>query len=139
MGRSLAAESGAAAPLPRSPWAELTGYDKIALQTVRAIHFDTNVVIPLNVMNNEAIDGLENSDVVEVPCEVGAHGARPRRVGAMPSHAAELVRRVKAYERATVAAAVSTDRAAAAAALALNPLVPTQEVAARLVEALLPE
>lgn len=132
-------ESGAAAPLPRSPWAELTGYDKIALQTVRAIHFDTNAVIPLNVVNNEAIDGLENADVVEVPCEVGAHGARPRRVGAMPSHAGELVRRVKAYERATVAAALSSDRAAAVAALALNPVVPTQEVAARLVEALLTE
>jgi 6-phospho-beta-glucosidase len=132
-------ETGAAAPLPRSPWAELTGYDKIALQTVRAIHFDTNAVIPLNVVNNGTIDGLENADVVEVPCEVGAHGARPRRVGAMPSNASELVRRVKAYERSTVAAALSNDHAAAVAALAMNPLVPTQQLAARLVEALLTE
>jgi len=132
-------ESGAAAPLRRSPWAELTGYDKIALQTVRAIHFDTNAVIPLNVVNNGTIDGLEDADVVEVPCEVGAHGARARRVGAIPSHAFELIGRVKAYERATVAAALSNDRTGAIAALALNPLVPTQDVAKRLVEALLTE
>jgi 6-phospho-beta-glucosidase len=129
-------ESGTAEPLPRAPWAELTGYDKIALQTVRAIHFDTNAIIPLNVMNTGTIDGLESADVVEVPCQVGANGARPLPVGAMPSHVSELVRTVKAYERATVAAALSNDRAAAVAALALNPLVPSVDIATRLVESI---
>jgi 6-phospho-beta-glucosidase len=138
-GGYLQIESGAAEPLPCSPWAELTGYDKIALHTVRALHFDTNDVIPLNVVNDRAIDGLEGDDVVEVPCAVGAIGARALPVGSMPVQVAELVRKVKAYERATVAAALSNDSAAAVAALALNPLVPTRDTAARLVESLLTE
>ena len=132
-------ESGAAAPLARSPWSELTGYDKIALHTVRAIHCDTAAVIQLNVPNRGTIDGLEDEDVVEVPCEVGAHGARPRPVGAMPRQVSALVQRVKAYERSTVAAALSNDRGAAVAALAQNPLVPHADLAARLVDALLDE
>ena len=130
-------ESGAVTPHARSPWAELTGYDKIALQTIRAIHFNTDTLIPLNVVNHGTIDGLEDGDVVEVPCEVGAYGARPRRVGAMPAQVAELVRRVKEYERLTVKAALSNDRADAVDALARNPLVPTKEMARRAVDALL--
>ena len=132
-------ESGAAAPLVRSPWSELTGYDKIALHTIRAIQSNSGAVIPLNVANRGTIDGLESDDVVEVPCEVGAHGARPRAVGAMPAQVSALVRQVKAYERSTAAAACSRDRGAAVTALAQNPLVPDRGLAARLVEALLPE
>ncbi|MBA3296330.1 MAG: 6-phospho-beta-glucosidase, partial [Acidobacteria bacterium] len=44
-------ESGRADPRPKSPWSEVTGYDKIALNTVRAIHFNSNAIIPLNVDN----------------------------------------------------------------------------------------
>ena len=131
-------ESGATATVARSPWAALTGYDKIALNTVRAIHFTTGQVIPLNVRNGGAIDGLEPDDIVEVPCVVGSDGASPRRVGAMPATVASLVTRVKEYERLTVRAARSGRRQDAIDALASNPLVPTRALAEQLVDALLP-
>ena len=132
-------ESGADAPLKRSPWAELTGYDKIALQTVRAIHFNTGATIPLNVVNRGTIAGLQDDDVVEVPCVVGSHGARAAMsVGPMPDAVADLVVQVKDYERRTVKAAMTGDRALAVDALARNPLVPSRELANTLVDALLP-
>jgi 6-phospho-beta-glucosidase len=131
-------ESGAAAPLARSPWAELTGYDKIALATVRAIHYGTGTIIPLDVPNRGNIPELESDDVIEAPCVVNGNGALPLHVGAAPPAVRDLMVRVKAYERATVRAATGGDRAAATAALALNPLVPSPERAAQLVAALIP-
>ena len=133
-------ESGAPAPLKRSPqgaMSGLTGYDKIALQTVRAIHFNTGATIPLNIVNRGTIAGLEDNDVVEVPCVVGAHGALAAMpAGPMPDAVADLVVQVKDYERRTVRAALTGDRALAVDALARNPLVPTRELASRLVDAL---
>ena len=58
-------ESGSTERLERSPWATLTGYDKIALQVVRAIHFNLGSIIPLNVANNGNMLGLQPDDVVQ--------------------------------------------------------------------------
>ena len=95
-------EAAVAAPSPAS---ELSGYDKIALSVVRAIHFNTSAVIPLSVANRGNIRGLRDEDVVEVPCVVNANGARPMHVGTVPDGVAPLLARVKDYERRTVAAA----------------------------------
>jgi 6-phospho-beta-glucosidase len=55
----------------------------------------------------------------------------------MPDAVSALVRQVKAYERMTVRAALGGCRSQAVDALAINPLVPNAEVAARLVDDLL--
>lgn len=130
-------ESGSPSPLERSPWAELTGYDKIALATVRAIHFNSGGIIPLNVANRGNLSFLEPDDVIEVPCAVTANGAHALHVGPVPDEARELIARVKDYERATVRAALSGDPTLAADALARNPLVGSRDLAARLAAALL--
>jgi 6-phospho-beta-glucosidase len=129
-------ESGATAPLGRSPWAELTGYDKIALQTVSAIHFNTGAIIPLNVENRGNLPELEPGDVIEVPCVVNANGALALHAGPAPDAVRDLVVQVKAYERATVRAGLAGGRDHAVDALALNPLVHGREAAATLVSAL---
>jgi alpha-galactosidase/6-phospho-beta-glucosidase family protein len=97
----------------------------------------TQAIIPLNVLNRGSIDGLEDDDVVEVPCVVGAHGARPQRVGSLPDAVSGLVHQVKEYERLTVRAALGGRRSQAVDALARNPLVPNVATAARLVDDLL--
>jgi 6-phospho-beta-glucosidase len=129
-------ESGATQPIERSPWAELTGYDKIALNVIRAIHFNTNAIIPLNVINRGAIRDLADDDVVEVPCVVNANGARPLNAGTVPDAVRELLVRVKEYERLTVEAAATRSRDVAERALAANPLVGDRELARRLIERL---
>lgn len=129
-------ESGSTAPRTKSPWGEATGYDRIALNTVRGIHFDNHAIIPLNVENRGNLPDLAPDDVIEVPCVVGANGALPLHSGPVPDAVRELLVRVKTYERLTVAAALTRDREATLRALAANPLVPDEATAGRLVSAL---
>lgn len=117
-------ESGATAPAAASPWTALTGYDKIALSVVRAIHFNSGAVIPLDVPNRGNLSFLADEDIVEVPCVVNANGALPLSVAPVPETVRPLILRVKEYERLTVRAAQETDRRPAVEALAANPLVP---------------
>lgn len=134
-------ESGGAKP-PRSTASgergELSGYDRIAVGVIRAIHFNTNAVIPLNVRNRGSIPVLQDEDVVEVPCVVNANGAHPLAVGGVPAAVRGLLERVKQYERLTVRAAAAESADHAVAALTANPLVPSREAAASLVQAFLP-
>ena len=118
--------------------AELSGYDKIALSVVRAIHFNANAIVPLSVANRGNIPDLLDSDVVEVPCLVNGNGALPLHVGPVPAQVRPLLLRVKEYERRTVAAALARSTELAREALAANPLVSDAAAADRLVADLLP-
>jgi 6-phospho-beta-glucosidase len=131
-------ESGSDQPASPATPSELSGYDRIALGVVRAVHFDTNAVIPLSVENRGTIPELLESDVVEVPCLVNANGARPLHVGAVPKRIAALLAEVKEYERLTVRASLARSTDAAREALARNPLVREGDTAARLIEDLSP-
>jgi 6-phospho-beta-glucosidase len=116
----------------------LSGYDKIALAVVRAIHLNANTILPLSVANRGNISDLLDCDVVEVPCLVNANGALPLHVGPVPAQVRPLLMRVKDYERQTVAAALARSRDRARDALASNPLVPDPATAECLVAELSP-
>lgn len=133
----MQAESGAAAPAAApAPWAHLTGYDRIAVHTIEAMVRHTNAIVPLNVPNRGNIPELAIDDVIEAPAVVNANGPQPLHVGALPEPVRDLVVRVKAFERATIAAVRAGTRGALVDALALNPLVPTRAGAEALVAAL---
>jgi len=131
-------ESGSASPSIPAAATGLSGYDRIALGVVRAIHRNANTIIPLSVANCGAIPSLRDSDVIEVPCVVNANGARALQVGHLPESVAPLLARVREYERLTVHAAMAQSMEAAAEALACNPLVPDAATAARLIADLSP-
>jgi 6-phospho-beta-glucosidase len=133
----LQIESGSPVSLAPLSSAALTGYDKIALSVVRAIHFNTGAVIPLNVRNNGNLP-LEADDCVEVPCVVNAAGAMPMHVPPVPPRIAEFIGRVKEYERLTITAAYTQTAQAAVDALAANPLVADRMLAHALYDALAP-
>ena len=135
-GSYMQIESGQSAPVPPSPWAELTGYDRIAFDVMHAIVHNTNAVIPLNVPNRGNIPELEPDDVIEVPCVVNANGPRALHAGGLPPAVRDLTTHVKDYERMTILAAQSMSRAELANALARNPLVPSPEVASQLLDEL---
>lgn len=135
-GSYMQVESGQAAPTPPSPWGELTGYDRIAYDVMSAIVHDSNAIVPLDVPNEGSIPDLADDDIVEVPCAIGASGARPTRAGALPSQVRDLVVRVKEYERKTIDAAEAMTSAALVDALAHNPLVSSAPLAAMLVDRL---
>ena len=131
-------ESGSTTPRIKPDWAELSGYDKIALMTISAIAGNTGAVIPLDVPNRGILPFLDDEDIIETPCVVDGEGPHARPVAMVPNHARALIACVKAYERATVTAALSGAREDLVHALALNPLVHSRPLAAELVDALLP-
>jgi 6-phospho-beta-glucosidase len=132
-------ESGAAPAAARVAVAsQVSGYDKIALSVVRAIHRNLDAIIPLSVENRGNIPSLMDRDVVELPCVVNANGARPLHVGRVPDRVQPLLARVKEYERLTVRAVLAQSVDAAREALANNPLVPDRATADRLVRDLSP-
>jgi 6-phospho-beta-glucosidase len=101
------------------------GYEAEALAVVEAIARNAGTVRIVNVANRSALPFLDEHAVVEVPCLIGAAGAQPLAVGAVPEHAAALIATVKAVERATIEAALTGSTALAVKALALHPLVPS--------------
>ena len=136
-GTYMQLETGVDTRRTRPDWAELSGYDRIALMTMRAIVHDQGAMIPLDVANRRTLPFLGVDDIVEVPCRVDAAGPRPQSVAPVPDHARDLITRVKTYERATVRAALTGQRKDQIEALALNPLVRSRDLAARLVDELL--
>lgn len=113
------------------------GYAGVALNVMEALAAPTSApkTLVLNVANRGAIAGMREDDVVETACWVAGGQIRPLAVGTVPDHALGLMKQVKAYERLTVEAALTGRYAAALAALALHPLVPSHGVAKAILDA----
>ncbi len=99
------------------------GYDRIAIDVMRAIRANRPTVMPVDVANQGALADLEASDAVELPCVIDCNGPRPLSAGRLPEAVRELVGRVKEYERLTVRAALECSAARAEIALAANPIL----------------
>jgi 6-phospho-beta-glucosidase len=136
-GSYMQLETGAATPRVKPDWAELSGYDRIAVITIRAIARNQGAIIPLDVPNRGTLRFLEDEDIIEVPCRVNANGPQPQIVAPIPDHPRELMATVKRYERATVRAALTGERGDLIDALALNPLIPERHLAEQLVASML--
>lgn len=110
------------------------GYARAALSVIAAMLDPQASEVVVNTTNRGAIEDLEPEDVVEVPCRIGNSGPTPRSMGQLPTAVRDLVLRVKAYERATVAAAAQCSWHAAVEALAMHPLVPSSRSASAIAE-----
>ena len=111
------------------------GYDRVALALMRAVARDERTTLVLNVPNGGTVPFLDADAVIEVPCAVGASGARPLPVAPPDEHQAGLMLALKAVERAAIEAATTGSRAAALRALALHPLVDSAAAAERILRA----
>ncbi len=112
-------------------------YSEAAAQLVASLAAGTGDVQVVNVRNDGAIPGLPADDVVEVSARIEGDGAYPLPVAPLGPEMLGLVQHAKAYERLTIAAATSGDRALALKALLSNPLVPDYPTASGLLEAIL--
>jgi 6-phospho-beta-glucosidase len=110
------------------------GYEQVALSLMRAIAHDEPARLILNVRNRGTLRHLDDDAVVEVPCTVGAAGARPAQVSPLTDHQAGLVCAVKAVERSVIEAAETGSRSAAVRAFAWHPLVDSVDVARRVLD-----
>jgi 6-phospho-beta-glucosidase len=89
----------------------------------------------LNTANRSALPFLDADAVVEVPCVVSSAGVVPLAVGDVPGHARALIESVKEVERIAIRAAREQSRSLAVQAIALHPLVPSVNVARRILDA----
>ena len=91
-------------------------------------------VLIVNAFNRGSIIGMEEEDVVEVPCYVYKDIIRPLSIGSVPDEFLGLMKQVKAYERLTVDAVINSSYQSALKALTIHPLVPTVSVAKRILD-----
>jgi 6-phospho-beta-glucosidase len=130
------AEAHAAADIDaKETWEDVGGYEGEALAVVEAIALDRRRVMILDTANRSSLPFLDADAVVEVPCVVDRNGVRPLAIGDVPGHARALVESIKEVERLTIRAARTRSRDVALKALALHPLVPSVNVARRILDA----
>jgi 6-phospho-beta-glucosidase len=115
--------------------AEGGGYEQVALDLMRALSGSGPDSLILNVRNRGVLDILDAEAVVEVPCSVSVDGPQPSAAVSVPGHGVELVRRVKATERAVLEAAAGGSRAVAVRAMASHPLIDSVPLGRRLIDA----
>lgn len=110
------------------------GYAGVALKFIEIAISRKNDSMILCVPNNGAIEGLLDSDVVEITCDIDKNGAVPHRFGKVDEQNLELIRRVKNYERLASEAIRTKSREKAIEALTLHPLVNSYSIAKELTD-----
>jgi 6-phospho-beta-glucosidase len=109
-------------------------YGRLALNLVDAMQGDGCQVMILDVPNRSSLPFLDAEAIVEVPCIIGRGGVVPAAIGDVPLEAQGLILAVRAAERVAIQAALSGSRELAIKALALHPLVPSVDVAGRILD-----
>ncbi|MCR8843496.1 6-phospho-beta-glucosidase [Paenibacillus sp. SC116] len=112
-------------------------YSEAAVNLMTSIYNDRKDIQTLNVANGNIYDFLPADASIEVNCVVTAQGPialPPRNV---PEHVKGLMHAVKVYEQLTIEAAITGDRGIALQALVHHPLVPSIEVAKKLLDEML--
>ncbi|HEY5671950.1 MAG TPA: 6-phospho-beta-glucosidase [Anaerolineales bacterium] len=112
-------------------------YSEAAINLILSLMLDRRDIQIVVTRNGTSLPDLPPDASVEVPCVVGSHGVTPLSMGPLPETIRSLCQQAKAWESATVKAGVSGSRRDARLAMLLNPLVPSYEVAAALVDEML--
>ena len=110
------------------------GYAGVALNFIKIEQSGGVDSMILCVPNNGAIEGLLDTDVVEITCDIINGEAVPHRFGKVDEQNLELIRRVKIYERLSSEAIRNKSRTKAIEALTLHPLVASYSLATELVD-----
>jgi 6-phospho-beta-glucosidase len=114
-------------------------YSEAALGLVASLSSGDGAVHEVDIRNGGALAGLAPDDVVEVPARVGREGAVPLPQRPLAPELLGLVQHVAAYERLTVAAALSRDPVDARKALLAHPLIGQIELVDGLLDRLVAE
>ena len=112
-------------------------YSEAAVNLILSLILDRRDVQIVVARNGSSIVDLPADASVEVPCVIGANGVTPLSMGHLPESIRALCQQAKAWESATVKAAVSGERKDAILAMLQNPLVPDYPTAVNLVDDLM--
>ncbi|UNK18260.1 6-phospho-beta-glucosidase [Paenibacillus sp. N3/727] len=112
-------------------------YSEAAVNLMNSIYNDKRDIQALNVANGNTFDFLPSDASIEVNCVVTGQGPVTLAPKNVPEHVKGLMHAVKVYEKLTIDAAVTGDRGIALQALAHHPLVPSVDVAKKVLDELL--
>jgi 6-phospho-beta-glucosidase len=107
------------------------GYGAIAAGFLRAVTAGEPASLILDSANRGRLPFLPDDAVIEAPWQV-ADTVEPLPVGDLPSEQRSLIARVKEVERTTIRAARTGSAALALDAIAAHPVVPSRDVAERI-------
>lgn len=112
-------------------------YSKIAVELMSALTSKNEHYHIINTLNKGTIPQLEPDAVIEVSAKISQKGVIPMELPKIPASILGLIMQVKCYESLTVEAGVKRDKKKALLALVNHPLIPTVEVAQRLLDHLI--
>lgn len=112
-------------------------YSDAACNLIQSIYNNTGDIQYVDVKNNGAIADLPLDSAVEIACRITSDGPQPIATGELKLPISGYVHMMKTFERMVIEAAVSGNRDLAVAALNLNPLCPSDEIANKVVDELL--
>ncbi|BBI36301.1 6-phospho-beta-glucosidase [Cohnella abietis] len=112
-------------------------YSEAAVNLMDSLYNDKRDIQTLNVRNGRVLDFLPENASIEVNCIVTSKGPLALPVTKVPEQTKGLISAVKTYERLTIEAAITGDRAIALQAMASHPLVPSVSVAKAMLDEML--
>lgn len=112
-------------------------YSDAACSLIHSIYNDKRDIQPVNVRNNGAIASIPDDSAVEVNCVITKEGPVPLAVGDLPVSVRGLVQQIKSFERITAEAAVTGNYHKALLAMTINPLVPSDAIAKKILDEML--
>ncbi|MGG7178171.1 6-phospho-beta-glucosidase [Clostridium paraputrificum] len=113
-------------------------YSDAAVSLISAIHNNKKEVHTVNIPNNGIIKALPDDCIIETNAIIDNTGATSLALKTpLVEDAVGLIHSVKSYEIATVDAAVNGNKERALIALVNNPLIPSIDIAKKLLEELL--
>ena len=109
-----------------------------AIDIIAALNGDTDVIFDaINLPNYGLVVNLPEGAILEVPAAVGPFGIRGICVGEIPDGIAAMLSARIYQQQLTVEAAMSGDKQLGVQAMLLDPLVPSVEIAAAMLDELL--
>jgi len=85
-------------------------------------------IFPLNLENNGAIEGIDDTAIVEVLCKIGNGVAQPYKTATLPKLPAQLTQRLVAYEQKSLSLPNKPTVRQLEDVLALHPMVQQQNI-----------
>ncbi|MFY0781191.1 6-phospho-beta-glucosidase [Peribacillus simplex] len=112
-------------------------YSEAACSLINSIYNDKRDIQPVNTRNNGAIASIPDESAIEINCVITKEGPRPIAIGDLPVAVRGLVQQIKSFERMAAEAAVTGDYHTALVAMTINPLVPSDTIAKKILDEML--
>lgn len=109
------------------------GYAGVALNYIDIAGSGKKGTMIMCIPNGDAIEGLAETDVVEITCDVEKDKCVPHKMGKVDEQNLQLIKAVKNYERLASEALIEKSAEKAVNALTLHPLVNSYSLAKELV------